>query len=49
LQISYSSGKNTGEGMRGGVLRVQGRIAELGKAKQGAIYEGNQQVFPAEP
>jgi hypothetical protein len=49
LQIGYSSGKNTGEGMRGGVLRVQGRIAELGKIKQGAIYEGNQQVFPAEP
>ncbi|GIX46275.1 MAG: hypothetical protein KatS3mg131_0486 [Candidatus Tectimicrobiota bacterium] len=47
LHIAYSSGKYTGEGMRGGTIRVQGRIGSLGKAKQGFIYEGGQQVFPA--
>ena len=48
LHISYSSGKHTGEGMRGGVLEIKGRIAELGKVKDGTIYEGEQQVFPAQ-
>ncbi|ETX03744.1 hypothetical protein [Candidatus Entotheonella palauensis] len=46
LQIGYSSGKHTGEGMRGGVLEIKGRITELGKVKNGTIYEGEQQVFP---
>lgn len=46
LHIGYSSGKHTGEGMRGGVLQIKGRITELGKVKDGAIYEGEQQVFP---
>lgn len=49
LNIGYSSGKHTGEGMRGGVLQIRGRIAELGKVKDGAIYEGDQQVFPPLP
>ena len=35
--------------LRGGELRVQGRIAELGKIKDGAIYEGETQIFPAKP
>ena len=48
LHIGYSSGKHTGEGMRGGVLEIKGRIAELGKVKDGAIYEGEQQVFPTQ-
>jgi len=47
LQIGYSTGKYTGEGMRGGTLRVGGRIGELGRVKQGVIYEGERQVFPA--
>jgi len=47
VQIGYSTGKYTGEGMRGGTLRVGGRIAALGRVKQGDIYEGNLQVFPA--
>ena len=47
VQIGYSTGKYTGEGMRGGTLRVGGRIAALGRVKQGAIYEGDVQVFPA--
>src|SRR5215471_6264604 len=46
LQIGYSTGKYTGEGMRGGTLRVGGRIGELGRVKQGVIYEGERQVFP---
>jgi hypothetical protein len=46
LYIGYSSGKHTGEGMRGGVLEIKGRITELGKVKDGTIYEGDQQVFP---
>lgn len=46
LHISYSSGKHTGEGMRGGVLQIKGRITELGKVKDGAVFEGEQQVFP---
>ncbi|MGQ4810499.1 hypothetical protein NKDENANG_03970 [Candidatus Entotheonellaceae bacterium PAL068K] len=47
LHIRHSTGKHTGEGMRGGLLRVNGQIGSLGKVKQGAIYEGKQQVFPA--
>jgi hypothetical protein len=47
LGIAYSSGKHTGEGMQGGALRVQGRIAGLGKIKHGTVYEGNRQVFPS--
>lgn len=47
LQIGYSTGKHTGEGMRGGTLRVGGRIGDLGRVKQGVIYEGDRQVFPA--
>jgi hypothetical protein len=47
VQIGYSTGKYTGEGMRGGTLRVGGRIAALGRVKQGDIYEGDVQVFPA--
>src|SRR4029450_13853057 len=47
VQIGYSTGKYTGEGMRGGTLRVGGRIAALGRVKQGDIYEGDLQVFPA--
>src|SRR5499427_3664087 len=47
LQIGYSTGKYTAEGMRGGTLRVGGRIGELGRVKQGAVYEGDRQVFPA--
>ena len=47
VQIGYSTGKYTGEGMRGGTLRVGGRIAALGRVKQGNIYEGDVQVFPA--
>ncbi len=46
LHIGYSSGKHTGEGMRGGVIEIKGCITELGKAKAGTIYEGEQQVFP---
>lgn len=46
LHIGYSSGRHTGEGMRGGVLEIKGRITELGKVKDGTIYEGAQQVFP---
>lgn len=46
LQIGYSTGKHTGEGMRGGTLRVGGRIGDLGRVKQGVIYEGDRQVFP---
>jgi len=46
LQIGYSTGKYTGEGMRGGTLRVGGRIGDLGRVKQGVIYEGTRQVFP---
>jgi formylmethanofuran dehydrogenase subunit C len=46
LQIAYSCGTHTGEGMRGGILRVQGRIAALGRAKHGTVYEGGHQVFP---
>jgi hypothetical protein len=34
--------------MRGGTLRVGGRIAALGRVKQGNIYEGDRQVFPAQ-
>ncbi len=49
LHIGYSSGKHTGEGMRGGVLQIKGRITELGKVKDGTIYEGEQQVFPPIP
>ncbi len=49
LNIGYSSGKHTGEGMRGGVLQIKGRITELGKVKDGTIYEGEQQVFPPVP
>ncbi|ETW93404.1 MAG: hypothetical protein ETSY1_39385 [Candidatus Entotheonella factor] len=49
LQIGYSSGKHTGEGMRGGILEIKGRITELGKVKDGIIYEGDQQVFPPRP
>jgi hypothetical protein len=49
IHIGYSCGKYTGEGMRGGTLRVGGRIAALGRVKQGDIYEGAQQVFPAQP
>jgi formylmethanofuran dehydrogenase subunit C len=48
VQIGYSTGKYTGEGMRGGILRVGGRIAALGRVKQGHIYEGDVQVFPAQ-
>jgi formylmethanofuran dehydrogenase subunit C len=48
VQIGYSTGKYTGEGMRGGTLRVGGRIAALGRVKQGRIYEGALQVFPAQ-
>ena len=48
VQIGYSTGKYTGEGMRGGTLRVGGRIAALGRVKQGNIYEGDVQVFPAQ-
>ena len=48
VQIGYSTGKYTGEGMRGGTLRVGGRIAALGRVKQGDIYEGDVQVFPAQ-
>ena len=40
--------KYTGEGMRGGVLRVDGHIGSLGKASKGTIYEGGRQVFPAD-
>lgn len=47
LHIRHSTGKHTGEGMRGGTLRVHGRIGSLGRVKQGRVYEGNQQVFPA--
>lgn len=47
LQIGYSTGKHTGEGMRGGTLRVGGRIGALGRVKQGVIYEGERQIFPA--
>jgi len=47
LQIGYSTGKYTAEGMRGGTLRVGGRIGELGRVKQGVVYEGERQVFPA--
>jgi hypothetical protein len=47
VQIGYSTGKYTGEGMRGGTLRVGGRIAALGRVKQGNIFEGDVQVFPA--
>jgi hypothetical protein len=47
LQIGYSTGKYTGEGMRGGTLRVGGRIGDLGRVKQGVVYEGDRQVFPA--
>ncbi len=46
LRIGYSSGKHTGEGMRGGVLEIKGRITELGKVKDGTIYEGEEQIFP---
>jgi hypothetical protein len=48
VQIGYSTGKYTGEGMRGGTLRVGGRIAASGRVKQGTIYEGDLQVFPAQ-
>lgn len=47
LHIRHSTGKHTGEGMRGGVLRVHGHIGCLGRPKQGTIYEGDHQVFPA--
>ncbi len=47
LHIRHSTGKHTGEGMRGGILRVNGQIGGLGKVKQGTIYEGKRQVFPA--
>ena len=47
LHIRHSTGKYTGEGMRGGTVRINGQIGSLGKVKQGAIYEGKRQVFPA--
>lgn len=49
LNIGYSSGKHTGEGMRGGIIEIKGRITELGKVKEGMIYEGEQRVFPPQP
>jgi hypothetical protein len=48
LHIGYSSGKHTGEGMRGGILEIKGRITELGKVKDGTIYEGEKRVFPSQ-
>jgi len=47
LRITSSCGKHTGEGMRGGTLRVEGYIGGLGRPKEGSIYEGERQVFPA--
>ncbi|MGE3541610.1 MAG: hypothetical protein AB7N91_29795 [Candidatus Tectimicrobiota bacterium] len=47
LHIRYSTGKYTAEGMRGGTLRIGGRIGELGRPKQGTVYEGESIVFPA--
>ncbi len=47
VRITYSCGKHAGEGMRGGTLRVEGYIGGLGRPKQGTIYEGERQVFPA--
>jgi formylmethanofuran dehydrogenase subunit C len=46
VRISYSAGKYTGEGMRGGTLHISGHIASLGRVKNGTIYEGGRQVFP---
>ena len=48
LHIGYSTGKHTGEGMRGGILEIKGRITELGKVKDGTIYEGEKRVFPSQ-
>lgn len=48
LHIKHSCGKYTAEGMRGGTVRVDGYVGSLGKPKQGVVFEGNQQIFPAE-
>lgn len=48
LHVRHSTGQHTGEGMRGGTMRVNGQIGRLGRVKQGLIYEGKRQVFPAQ-
>src|SRR6266581_1551829 len=45
--VTGNAGNYAGIGMRGGTLRVGGRIGDLGRVKQGLIYEGERQVFPA--